>query len=513
MRDSNARAEAARREMQLKAIRLSQEAKQLQTVYPKKAADALLKAPQPPPPIPTRVAKTVRSRTANERGAQGSNRGVKVPPAQWKPAFGQQASGQPRFRVGAFPARVVGESQPSRAGRQPDGGPVTAAAPDPRAELQERRDADARNAQRLADDAYSEEALVIARRVLTAQRALVPESDPELAAALMWFASIAKRFAQFEAARAALKEALQIQSKARGADDWRTIDAKYALERAERLVGLDEQRRLKYRAAQEVLVRSARLKNPKPDDGAQILQLEREALTLMKEALGENHPEYAFCLDSFVSNTSFLRSNPQSDEAKRLGEETRLIAAQAQAIRRQTLGERHPDYALSLYSLPPTSRGDSNSNRQATLRQVLEIRAKALGKHHPAYLRALIHWALLFSPQRASPRLRRSSANARPRARDLRRRRSKTSHAVRSTRDHCSKVAPTGRSREDGKRGVPTQAQSIRRVAPPLDRDMVGPLAHGAGLQHEPACFCDRPAEVHADGPAQFDDSPRADPR
>ena len=154
-----------------------------------------LKAPQPPPlAIPTGVAKTARSRTANQRGDQGSNRGVKVPPAQWKPAFGQQAGGQPRFRVGAFPARVLGESQPNAAGRQPDGGPVTAAAPGPQAELQERRDADVRNAQRLADDAYSEEALVIARRVLTAQRALVPESDPELAAALMWFASIAKRF-------------------------------------------------------------------------------------------------------------------------------------------------------------------------------------------------------------------------------------------------------------------------------------------------------------------------------
>jgi CHAT domain-containing protein len=330
--------------------------------------------------------------------ARGSNPVVKAPPNYWKSAFGQQASGQPRFRIGAFPARVDLESQPNRAGRQPDGESVTPAASDPRIELRERRDADVENAQRLVDEAYSDEALVIARRVLTAQRALVAKSDPDIATALTWFASIAKRFAQFEEARDALKEALQVRSKAHGADNWRTVDAQYALERTERLVELDEQRRQKFRAAQEVLVRSTRLKHPKPYDGAEVLLLEREALALLKEALGENHPEYAFCLDSFVENSSFLWRNSSSDAAKAIREENRLRSAQSLAIRKQSLGERHPDYALSLWNSASSTSATGNRGNpdaEALLRQILEIRAATLGKHHPAYLRTLDYLGFL----------------------------------------------------------------------------------------------------------------------
>jgi CHAT domain-containing protein/tetratricopeptide (TPR) repeat protein len=312
------------------------------------------------------------------------------PPARSQPQW-------PRFRVGAFPARAAVESQPNRAKRQPDGEPVTPAASDPRIELRQRRDADVEKAQRLADKAYSKEALVIARRVLTAERSLFPESDPDIAAALTWFASIAKRFAQFEEARDALKEALQIRSKAHGADDWRTLDARYSLERAERLVGLDDKKRQKYRAAHEVLARSATLKHPQPHERDQILQLEREALALLKEALGENHPEYAFCLDSFVANTTFLWGSVRNELATSrtpnpLFDETLLMGTQAREIRRHALGERHPDYAVSLQNRLLNDifpGGVSNSELKATLRQILEIRGATLGKHHPTYLSAL----------------------------------------------------------------------------------------------------------------------------
>jgi CHAT domain-containing protein len=319
--------------------------------------------------------------TAIERGRDDQRRA----------RIAQPASAKVRFRVGTLRTREDVAPLQNGVGGQPDGEPAKRTS-DPRAEQRKQRDAAVWDAQRLAEEAYSEEALAVARRVVTVQRALVPESHRDIAAALTWYASIAKTFARFDEARVALREAYQIRVKAQGANDWRTVDARYALERAERLVGLDAQHREKYRAAQQVLVRSTRLKHPQPYDGAQILQLEREALTLLKEALGENHPEYAFCLDSFVNNTSFLWRNSNSDAAKAIREEHRLLSTQAQAIRRQTLGERHPNYALSLWnsqSTLPATRDRSNPALQALLRQVLEIRAATLGKHHPAYLRTL----------------------------------------------------------------------------------------------------------------------------
>jgi hypothetical protein len=160
---------------------------------------------------------------------------------------------------------------------------------------------DAAEAHRLAFELNSDEAMGVAERVVTYQREVSGAAHEDVAEALEWSAVIAKRLARFEEANAALREALGIRTQAQGPGHWQTIDARYALERGERLVGLDRPRRETYRAAQRVLGRAEKL--DKPYEFQRRVELESEALGLLKEALSEAHPEYAFCLERFAKNT------------------------------------------------------------------------------------------------------------------------------------------------------------------------------------------------------------------
>jgi hypothetical protein len=198
------------------------------------------------------------------------------------------------------------------------------------------RDRTAWEARRLAFEVQSGEAIGMARRMVAIQRELFGDSHPDVAGALDFLANIAQRLAHFEEAGAAFKEALAIRTKARGSDHWLTVDARYARERNERLVGLDEARREKYRAGQRAFLQAGKLN--KAYERAKSLRLYREGLSLLEAALGGDHPEYAHWLDQFArqvltgpGRAEFSQQSPRRQEAD-------ALAAQAQAIRKQAMG-------------------------------------------------------------------------------------------------------------------------------------------------------------------------------
>ena len=94
-------------------------------------------------------------------------------------------------------------------------------------------------------------------------------------------------------------------------------------------------------------------------DYAAARPLYEQALAIRKEVLGEHHPDYATSLN----NLAVLLTS-QGDYAA-----ARPLYEQALAIRKEVLGERHPDYATSLNNLAdaaPVAGG--LRRRQAALR-------------------------------------------------------------------------------------------------------------------------------------------------
>jgi tetratricopeptide (TPR) repeat protein len=70
---------------------------------------------------------------------------------------------------------------------------------------------------------------------------------------------------------------------------------------------------------------------------------------------------------------------------------------QALEIRKQSVGENHPDYAQSLNNLGELYlEMGLYSKAEENLRQALEILKRALGESHPSYAEALTATAALY---------------------------------------------------------------------------------------------------------------------
>jgi CHAT domain-containing protein len=107
------------------------------------------------------------------------------------------------------------------------------------------------------------------------------------------------------------------------------------------------------------------------------------------------------------------RLNTKAATLYRQGKFREAIASaqEALAIRKQALGEQHPDYAASLNRLAflYSSQGD-HARAEPLFRQALVIRKQALGEQHPAHATCLHNLAFLYHAQgdyaRAEPLLR-----------------------------------------------------------------------------------------------------------
>jgi CHAT domain-containing protein/Tfp pilus assembly protein PilF len=104
------------------------------------------------------------------------------------------------------------------------------------------------------------------------------------------------------------------------------------------------------------------------------------ALEMRRQGLGESHPDYARSLSAlarvYAALGDFAHSEPMLREAL--------------AIQKRSRGESHPEYAGALGALADVyaARGDG-ARAEPLLRQAVEIRRKAQGESHPDYARSL----------------------------------------------------------------------------------------------------------------------------
>ncbi|MFM7716653.1 MAG: CHAT domain-containing protein, partial [Microcystis sp.] len=118
--------------------------------------------------------------------------------------------------------------------------------------------------------------------------------------------------------------------------------------------------------------------------------LYKEALAIIKQQLGDNHPLTASSLNNLAG---LYESQGRYSEAEPLYK-------QALAISKQQLGDNHPDTAISLNNLAELYRVQGRySEAEPLLKQALSIRKQQLGDNHPDTASSLNNLAGLYESQ------------------------------------------------------------------------------------------------------------------
>ena len=114
----------------------------------------------------------------------------------------------------------------------------------------------------------------------------------------------------------------------------------------------------------------------------------RQALDIRRQALGEQHPDYATSLNNLAVLYDAMGNYAGSEPLYR----------QASDTWRQALGEQHPDYATSLDNLANLYRemGDYAA-AEPLYRQARDIRRQGLGEQHPDYATSVNNLASLYA--------------------------------------------------------------------------------------------------------------------
>jgi tetratricopeptide (TPR) repeat protein len=182
----------------------------------------------------------------------------------------------------------------------------------------------------------------------------------------------------FDAARAARQEALDLRLQSLGAEHWKTTDARLELAHTAAQEKLPSEQCARLREADQLMNDVDRLDEEKKHPEA--IAAAKRAVEIRREILGENDVLTANSLDwlGYVLNQA-----GKYDEA-------RPVLEQALAACKQALGERHPQYALGLNKLA-LAYSETNAPDQAVAayRQVLAIRREALGPDHGDYIATL----------------------------------------------------------------------------------------------------------------------------
>jgi tetratricopeptide (TPR) repeat protein len=255
-------------------------------------------------------------------------------------------------------------------------------------------------AARLRDQGKLPEAIAAIEQVLVIEREHFGKTAPEeIAASLACLASLQDSIEDFAAARKSREEILSIRSRLHGPADWRTIDARLALQHTEWLAKASPQQRKELAESDRLLMQAVRLmKEGKPREA---VPLAERSVSIRKQVLGDADLSYAFAAGRFA-----YISGKAGDYAR-----AEQLFRQVSEILKKVLGENHPDYATNLNNLAVLYENRGDYERAEPLyRQALEIQRKVLGENHPDYAGSLNNLALLYEARgdypRAEPLLR-----------------------------------------------------------------------------------------------------------
>ena len=178
--------------------------------------------------------------------------------------------------------------------------------------------------------------------------------------------------AQFEEAVRVARRVVDYRVRRQGTTHWEVSGARLNVERLQRLAGVPVRDRADVIRAVEADTESSRLQRQRRYPEAEMKL--RQALTLCRKVLGEQHPETA---QRYCNLALFLDARGRHGEALPLHRK-------ALDIRLETLGEQHLDSASS-YNHVATCLSRQGRSKEALplFRKVLAVRLVVLGDRHP----------------------------------------------------------------------------------------------------------------------------------
>jgi tetratricopeptide (TPR) repeat protein len=277
--------------------------------------------------------------------------------------------------VSSWPAAAVGRAD------EPMPKPLTA---EQRERLKE-RDRLFAEIQKLNQAGKAAEMVTAMEKKLAIEREVFGDVHEEVAGSLTMLARLHEFREDFGPARKAREELLAIRTKLHGDKDWRVTDARLALENAKLLEKLEPAARRRLADAQQLNAQVVQLY--RQGKFADAVPLARTALAVLKEVLGERHPDYATSLNNLAMLYQAMGDS----------EKARPLCEQALKLRKEALGERHPHYAQSLNDLASLywAMGDSEKAR-LLFEQALKLYKEVLGERHPNYVTSLNNMAKLY---------------------------------------------------------------------------------------------------------------------
>jgi len=219
---------------------------------------------------------------------------------------------------------------------EPPKAPVLTAAQ--RKRLKE-RDRLEQQVQKLGSEGKLVEMTTAAEAELAIEREVLGPASEDAIRSLNRLARLHGRRGDWAAAAKARRELLDRLVETLGRDHWRVTDARLALEGVEAAARMTVEQRRRLGEADQL--QTALLELHRKGSDKEALPLARRAVAIRKELLGERHPDYTASLH----NLAFLLFE-QGDLAA-----ARSLFERALEIDKEVLGERHPDYAVSLNSL------------------------------------------------------------------------------------------------------------------------------------------------------------------
>lgn len=180
------------------------------------------------------------------------------------------------------------------------------------------------------------EAFAVAEQKLAIEREVLGENDQDTLDTLLQVAELQLQREDFPAARQAAQEVLTAGTRLRGDTDWQVSDARLFLSHVDRVERLTSAQRRRLAEAAQLNARVKAL----GEDGKyeEALPLARQALEIRRELLGEDHPDTLMSL----KNLGWMLRDLNR------WEESEPLLTQTLEGRRRVQGQQHPDYAYTL---------------------------------------------------------------------------------------------------------------------------------------------------------------------
>jgi CHAT domain-containing protein/Tfp pilus assembly protein PilF len=242
------------------------------------------------------------------------------------------------------------------------------------------------------------EAAAVLGKILEIECEVLGEFHEDVVTTLLHRARESELDENWAAARADLEQVLAIRQRQPERKKWRIVDARRALEDLDRRAAMDPESRQRLRRA--TALNRAVVAQWRQGKYAAAQTAALDALRIRRQVLGERHPDYTQSLFNLAAQYHAMGDYARAEPLYR----------QALETTKQALGERHPDYATSLNNLAALYQAMGDYARAEPLfRQAMEIRKQALGEARPAFADSLTGLAKLYESRaeysRAEPLL------------------------------------------------------------------------------------------------------------